>query len=154
MCLATIAAADLVSCVVAYSPVIDNLSHEDVMLELDLAMIKCEVEQSIAEDEERMEQDAFNRQIEMLLDFDDNIQINQRIDDDHKDQSSPNIISLESSHRHDAYDRNLADEFRRSEIESYFVGDMLRNDELFDDILKGGTEKIGRYERGNLRRRT
>ena len=84
----------------------------------------------------------------MLVEFDDNIQINQAIDSSHKDHSK-------LSYRYNSYDRNLADEFRRSEIENYLESDMLRNDKLFEDLLTtDGNDVTATSERGNLRRKT
>ena len=166
--IATITATDFLASGLILSAVGHQLSHDDIIPELELAMTKVQEDQSMAEveaeaeateAEERMESYDFFNQLKIMRELDDNILIDQVIGIDRNGMLSQRGISMGGSpHGHDIFDRRLADEFSRVEVDNYFIDDLCRDDRLFNDIINkasnGGAIEARISERSNLRRRT
>eukprot|EP00555_Chaetoceros_dichaeta_P002734 CAMPEP_0198250956 /NCGR_PEP_ID=MMETSP1447-20131203/1951_1 /TAXON_ID=420782 /ORGANISM="Chaetoceros dichaeta, Strain CCMP1751" /LENGTH=167 /DNA_ID=CAMNT_0043935873 /DNA_START=38 /DNA_END=541 /DNA_ORIENTATION=- len=158
ICIAAIAATEFLASGLAFmpEPAMQQMSHEEVMLELKLDKTRTEGDQMLLEDETRRESNVFSRQVEMMEELDDSMLINQLIESDRNEQFASGIRVGESFLGQHTFDSNLADEFRRTEGENNFANDLLLSEKLFDDIIarpyheKAKMTRIS--ERGNLRR--
>jgi len=160
ICLAVIAATEFLACGFAFvpAPAMHLMSHEEIMLKLELDNVKTEGEQLVSEDETLRESDIFSRQVEMMEELDDIMLINQAIESDRNEHLANGIRVGESLIGQHTFDRNLAYEFTRTESESKFANDLLLSEQLFDDIIVRPYHEKAKMtiisERGNLRRQT
>jgi len=158
ICIAAIAATEFLASGLAFmpAPAMHQMSHEEVMLELKLDKMRTEGDQMLLEDETRRESNVFSRQVEMMEELDDSMLINQIIESDRNEQFASGIRVGESFLGQHTFDRNLADEFRRTEGENNFAKDLLLSEKLFDDIIARPYHEKAKMtripERGNLRR--
>jgi len=160
MCMSMIAATNFVASGLAFVPETHQIYRNDPLLEMELEINRALEDRSIvvAEDEQRRENDEFFNQIETMSELDENILINEVIETDQNDNLSQYSISMSGSlYGHNTFDKLLADEFDRKEVESYFANDLLRNDEIFYEISQtthNGVKISETSQRRNLRRRT